>query len=192
PRVMLAYWQALLALSLLLPLLEPWKRVARPPSGSAAVTVIQVGAALHAAATPAPTVSVFEIVALLLLLGIAARLAWLALGLDRLRSYRHRARPLDPLPPALRELESVLKVRPHCCLSEEIDSPVTFGQIDPVILLPSRFLEMEGALQRAILCHEFLHVQRRDWVRNLAEETVAALFWFHPALWWLVRRIRLA
>ena len=44
------------------------------------------------------TLSVFEIVALLLLLGIAARLAWLALGLDRLRGYRHRARPLDPLP----------------------------------------------------------------------------------------------
>src|SRR5207249_2833727 len=129
PRVMLAYWQALLALSLLLPLLEPWKPVARPISGSLVVTLIQVGPAAHAAGRPASTISAFEIVTLLLLLGIVMRAGWLALGLHRLRGYRRRARPLDPLPPAVKELESLLGVRPRCCLSEEIDSPVTFGQI---------------------------------------------------------------
>jgi TonB family protein len=34
-------------------------------------------------------------------------------------------------------------------------------------------------------------VARRDWAINLAEEIILAGFWFHPAVWWLVRQIRL-
>jgi TonB family protein len=41
-----------------------------------------------------------------------------------------------------------------------------------------------------VLCHELLHVQRRDWVWLLAEEAVRATLWFHPAVWWLVSRVQ--
>jgi TonB family protein len=43
-----------------------------------------------------------------------------------------------------------------------------------------------------MLCHELLHVKRRDWAFALAEEIVRSLFWFHPAVWWAVERIQLA
>ena len=43
-----------------------------------------------------------------------------------------------------------------------------------------------------MLCHELLHVRRRDWLQMLAEEVAGALLWFHPAAWWLLARIRLA
>jgi TonB family protein len=36
-----------------------------------------------------------------------------------------------------------------------------------------------------------LHVRRRDWRAALGEEFVRALLWFHPALYWLLRKIRL-
>jgi TonB family protein len=51
---------------------------------------------------------------------------------------------------------------------------------------------MEESHQRAIACHELLHVARCDWLVNLLEELVLTLFWFHPALWWVMRSIRLA
>jgi len=51
---------------------------------------------------------------------------------------------------------------------------------------------MEESHQRAIACHELLHVARRDWLLNLLEELVLAFFWFHPAVWWAVRSIRLS
>jgi len=34
-------------------------------------------------------------------------------------------------------------------------------------------------------------VARRDWLLNLLEELVLTLFWFHPAIWWTIRNIRL-
>ena len=31
---------------------------------------------------------------------------------------------------------------------------------------------------------------RRDWPWIVVEEVARALFWFHPAVWWLVERIQ--
>lgn len=50
---------------------------------------------------------------------------------------------------------------------------------------------MEAETQRAIVCHELIHVRRRDWTWCLAEEFVRTLLRFHPAIWWLIERIHL-
>jgi TonB family protein len=47
-------------------------------------------------------------------------------------------------------------------------------------------------MRQAILCHENLHVERRDWLFTVAEELVRAALWFHPAIWWLLAEIQLA
>ena len=39
---------------------------------------------------------------------------------------------------------------------------------------------MSAAVQRAILCHELLHVKRRDWLQTIGEELWRSLLWFHP------------
>src|SRR5207253_1921147 len=41
-------------------------------------------------------------------------------------------------------------------------------------------------------CHELIHVRRRDWVWTVAEEIISAVFCFHPAIWWLIGKIRLS
>ena len=69
---------------------------------------------------------------------------------------------------------------------------MTFGWRKPVVLLPARFPELDRRIQDAILCHELLHVERRDWLFTISEEVVRAIFWFHPAIWWLLGEIQLA
>jgi len=62
-----------------------------------------------------------------------------------------------------------------------------------VILLPPRFTEMDADRQQAIASHEMLHVARRDWAFNLAEENYSGRVLVSiPLSWWMVSRIRLS
>ncbi len=42
------------------------------------------------------------------------------------------------------------------------------------------------------MTHELFHVQRRDWLGVLAEESLRTVLWFHPAIFWITSRIQLA
>jgi TonB family protein len=116
----------------------------------------------------------------------------LALGFWRLNHYRRMAFPIVPLPGTLREAQALVSVEAAFYFSGRVESPVTFGWLRPAIIFPRRFERMDENHQRAIACHELLHVARRDWLMNLLEEFLLTLFWFHPAVWWAMRSIRLA
>jgi TonB family protein len=83
-------------------------------------------------------------------------------------------------------------VRAPVCVSADAGVPAAFGTMRPVVLVPEGFSALSEPAQEAVLCHELLHVRRRDWLQMLAEELVGAALWFHPAAWWLLARIRLA
>jgi uncharacterized protein (TIGR03435 family) len=72
------------------------------------------------------------------------------------------------------------------CLVE----PGIFGIFRPVLLLPQG---IEGRLTReqldAIIAHEICHVHRRDNLTATLHMVVEALFWFHPAVWWIKTRL---
>ncbi|MFH1573769.1 MAG: M56 family metallopeptidase, partial [Acidobacteriota bacterium] len=95
------------------------------------------------------------------------------------------------LPPVVAEVQDWIGVGANVFLSHEIDSPVTFGIREATVILPAAFANMNEARQRAVLCHELLHVRRRDWAFIILEEFVRSLFWFHPAIWWVLGRIHL-
>ena len=125
--------------------------------------------------------------------GAAGRLAWLALGFFRLARLRRAAQPLDdPLPAPLAHARALAGARATLALSGTLAGPVTFGLRRPVVLLPRAFLDLDPAFQMTVVCHELLHVRRRDWAWSIAEELVVALLWFHPAVWWLVAQIHLS
>jgi beta-lactamase regulating signal transducer with metallopeptidase domain len=200
PHVLLVYWRALLAASLVLPLVQPWHRL---PSMSALMLTPDPGS-LTIVPVSSPTVAhwhfpsfqiIVEIFGIIILVGIAARFVILALGLMKLRQFRQTSTPISPLAEAsaiLEKMRSLVNTHAEFCLSADVDSPVTFGFTAPVILLPERFPSMDARFQAAIACHELLHVRRHDWAHQLAEEIVRAVFWFHPAIAWLIARVRLA
>ena len=181
PGAKLVYWQILLAACLLLPL-QPWKQVVA--AGTVQVTtVITAVQPLHRAPSGF-TIPRREIALLLVLAGVAIRLGWLAVGFWKLRGYRRHSRPLEPAPS--------WGVEASLLVSDESASPVTFGWRQPVVLLPANFPSLDARVQEAILCHEIMHVRRGDWLFTVAEEVVRAIFWFHPAIWWLLGEIGLA
>jgi beta-lactamase regulating signal transducer with metallopeptidase domain len=200
PRVLLLYWRALLAISLLLPFLQPWHR-AKQISGSVASTTFEF-VPPPSASSPAvahwhlPSLDLIaQILGAVILAGIAVRFVMLALGLLKLRQFRQASSPISSSAESIAVLEEMrvrANARAEFRLSADVDSPVTFGFAAPVILLPGRFTAMDTRFQSAIACHELLHVRRRDWAHHLAEELVRAVFWFHPAIAWLIARVRLA
>lgn len=197
PRVRLLYWQGLLAAILLLPLLQP-----RPQPVAGFSDEIRTGGLwLDQVAAPVltgpSTVPFSSILLAALACGAAARLAWLALGLGALRTWRRGASPvvlpdaLDALD-AINALEGLTGARARFLVSDRVSSPVTFGWRRATVLLPTGFSELPPAAQRSIACHELLHVRRGDWLSALFEEGVRAVLWFHPAVWMLLSRLALS
>ena len=69
-------------------------------------------------------------------------------------------------------------------------SPVLVGFVHPVILLPcDEARESRLAESEQILSHELAHVRRWDDWANLAQHLVQAAFFFHPAVWWVGKRL---
>ncbi|HYL63944.1 MAG TPA: M56 family metallopeptidase [Candidatus Methylomirabilis sp.] len=199
PRILLVYWRSLLALSLLLPFLQPWHR----PKPVAAVAASIALESVPSGAPPSATVShwqfpslesVAPVLGVVILAGIAVRLAILALGLLKLRQLRKTSSPIVSSSESSRLIEAtvaLINARAEFCLSANVDSPVTFGFAAPIVLLPERFPSLEPRFQSAIACHELLHVRRHDWAHHLAEEFLRAALWFHPAIAWVISRVRL-
>lgn len=181
PASRLAYWHFLLAACLLLPAVRPWKQAVLtltayvPPAVTAPVPPLPA---------PQPTLPPAEIALILVGAGMLIRLGWLATGFWRLARLRRHSLPLRPV--------SSWGVEADLRVSDAISSPVTFGLLRPAVLLPANFPELDAPVQDAILCHEILHVRRRDWLFTLVEELVRSVFWFHPAIWWLLGEIGLA
>ncbi len=192
PRACLAYGQGLLLAVLLLPLvplLGPPPGMGMPAfSGEMAVSGRWLGQVLGGDA--AGSWSLERILFGALGLGAAGRLAWLGLGLVTLRAWRRGARPVE-LAPAAAEVVRRIETPARLLVSPRVESPVTFGWRHPVVLLPAGFAALPAEAQRGIVCHELLHVRRRDWLFALWEEGVRALLWFHPAVWLLLARIAL-
>jgi Zn-dependent protease with chaperone function len=70
-------------------------------------------------------------------------------------------------------------------------TPFTARAWRPVVWLPAPlWARLPAAQQDALLAHELAHVRRLDWIWNGAQTALEALLWFHPAVWWLGRRVR--
>ena len=59
-------------------------------------------------------------------------------------------------------------------VSNTVGGPVTFGFLNPSILLPARVVELPDDLREAIAHHELAHVRRRDWLFVLLKKRFAA------------------
>lgn len=200
PRALLVCWRTLIGASLLLPFVEPWQRPEIPAASSVAPD-FSFSAIVPAASAASPHwhfpswAVIAEILGAVIVAGIAVRSVMLALGLVKLRQLRRKSCAIaasDECAAIIEETRVLVGGRAEFRLSREVESPVTFGFAAPVVLLPEKFRQLGERFQAAIACHELLHVRRRDWAHHLGEEVLRAIFWFHPAILWLVARVRLA
>ena len=75
--------------------------------------------------------------------------------------------------------------------SAAVRVPTLVGCLRPVILLPASVLTGLAPEQiEALLAHELAHVRRWDYLVNLLQIMAETLLFYHPAVWWISRRIR--
>ena len=75
--------------------------------------------------------------------------------------------------------------------SAAVSVPIMIGWLKPTIVLPIAALAgLNPAQVEALIAHEMAHVKRHDYLVNLLQSTIEALLFYHPAVWWLSRRVR--
>ncbi len=110
---------------------------------------------------------------------------------------RLRSRGTAPAPVRWQQMAARLSKRLHIARpirlleSAMVEVPTVIGWIRPVVLIPASALAGMGPQQlEAILAHELAHIRRHDYLVNLLQTLVETLLFYHPAVWWLSRRIR--
>jgi internalin A len=128
-------------------------------------------------------------------LGAVSLLGWV--GCRAIRYHRWLCRRRRPLAPALQDSIQGLsegiefKKWPKIWLLEDIDQPFVWGLLRGSVYLPFDFVGLSGSdQQRGVLAHELSHVARLDAGVNLLQILAQAVYWFHPFVWWVNRKIR--
>ncbi|MGB8583160.1 MAG: M56 family metallopeptidase [Candidatus Sulfotelmatobacter sp.] len=125
-----------------------------------------------------------------------AGLAKIGFGFWQLRRLRQSCKAMDSasLDPVLRNTLAQFDCsRPvTVCTSKRVRTPAAIGFLKPAIIFPPWILrELSSAELNAVLLHELAHLRRWDDWTNLAQEIMRALFFFHPAFWWIGRGLAL-
>jgi beta-lactamase regulating signal transducer with metallopeptidase domain len=116
-------------------------------------------------------------------------------GVWQVHRLRQSCTDLESVDPQLKSsIEEVWtgKRLPRISVSDAARVPVAIGFFRPMIVLPAWVVEdLSPAELNTILLHEAAHLRRRDHWTNLAQKVLHALFFFHPAVWWIENRISL-
>jgi beta-lactamase regulating signal transducer with metallopeptidase domain len=131
-------------------------------------------------------------------LGASIALSRLAAGLWRLRKLRQSCMPvaIADLNPAVRKTAEAIGAssgassRLMIAASEHVRVPAALGFFNRTIVLPAWTLrELPPQDLNVIMLHEAAHLRRWDDWTNLIQKIVRALFFFHPAVWWIESRL---
>jgi beta-lactamase regulating signal transducer with metallopeptidase domain len=77
------------------------------------------------------------------------------------------------------------------CESTFLQAPAVIGWFRPIVFLPATALTGLSEEQlRVVIAHELAHIRRFDAFVNIFQVCVETLLFYHPAVWWLNRRIR--
>lgn len=110
-----------------------------------------------------------------------------------------RLRRMESTPLAAKMLERCLSLQRRMgvervvryCQSMRLDAPAVAGWIRPVVLIPVTAISGLSEEQlEAVIAHELAHIQRYDAFVHLFQVGVETLLFYHPAVWWIGKRIR--
>ena len=84
-----------------------------------------------------------------------------------------------------------VRARARVVESSAVCVPAVIGCVRPVVMLPARiFSGLSDAQIEALIAHELAHVARHDYLVNIVQSVAEALLFYHPAVWWVSRGIR--
>ena len=192
----LALWM-IAALRLLLPLSIPMPFkihidldvfsdvVQKLPSGNIGFPI--PGESRHAydtgAVVSSPAAERISIFVILWLVGVL--LLALYFSISYLRSMRKFRMSVPDNTPYIREwLNAHQIVRPiEVRSSDLISSPLTYGILHPVILLPKKLDRNDQAALQYVLTHEYVHIRRFDAITKILFAAMLCIHWFNPLVW---------
>jgi beta-lactamase regulating signal transducer with metallopeptidase domain/biopolymer transport protein ExbD len=73
--------------------------------------------------------------------------------------------------------------------AEAIPVPLTFGLFHPKVYVPEAWHDWNERCRRMVLAHELAHIRRWDRLGQMLQVAVKALYFFHPLVWLLDRRM---
>ena len=143
-------------------------------SGQTAAVLPQTGA------VPVQTISVWSIV---WLAGLVLCAGFFAVGYWSCRREFRMSFPVDNDTSrrwlGAHPLRRKLSIRQ----SGRVSSPLTFGVLHPVILMPKKTDWSDETALQYVLEHEFVHIRRFDAVSKLLLTAAACTHWFNPLVW---------
>ena len=74
--------------------------------------------------------------------------------------------------------------------SRERAMPMAIGASRHAILIPAVADTWTLDRRRAVMLHELAHIARRDCLTQMLAAVACALYWVHPGVWWVARRLR--
>jgi beta-lactamase regulating signal transducer with metallopeptidase domain len=157
--------------------------------------ILPSGAALPNAAGAGPGISLTGWVVAFWFAGVVILSGRMAGGWLRAQIIKRRS--CDPAPPELIQAFENLKQRlrvtgpVRLCASVKTKTPMVIGWMRPLVLLPATALTGLNELQlRSVLAHELAHIRRHDYLINLLQTAVETILFYHPAVWWVSRQMR--
>lgn len=67
--------------------------------------------------------------------------------------------------------------------TDRFSTPVTYGIIRPVILVPESMDWEDSQTAEYVLLHEYIHIRRLDGITKLILTVVVCMHWFNPLVW---------
>jgi beta-lactamase regulating signal transducer with metallopeptidase domain len=119
----------------------------------------------------------------------------LAVSLWHVRKLRRECREINAashpvLMEAVQQFSQIRRVK--LMVSEHVRVPTALGFSRPSVVLPPWTLrELSLDELKVIVLHELAHLRRWDDWTNLAQKLVKAVFFFHPAVWWIESHLAL-
>lgn len=134
-----------------------------------------------------------DVLLILYCVPVALLVLRLLLGLWRLKHIRLASRELDDaaVMQAVALIKDKLRISRYVSvrINTQIHSPVSFGVLRPVVLLPQSALQWTPQILIDVLSHELSHVQRCDSLSKLLCYGLSSLLWINPFAWHLLRRL---
>ncbi len=84
-----------------------------------------------------------------------------------------------------------LKKMPSLFYSSRVQTPITYGFINPIVIVPIHAEDWSTTRKRMVLLHECVHIKRNDYLIKILIGIARSIHWFNPLSWTLSQQVSL-